>query len=172
MIVGIAEWKGIPAIRKLSLLRERQIRNFHLALMVSQGIPMIVMGDEYAHTRHGNNNTWCQDNELNWFLWNRVDVRPGFYRFFRSLIHFGKNHPLFGRDHFLTDHDITWHGTAPFKPDWGTDNSFLAFTLNNAEGPQLYVAFNAGHAMQTVRSPLPERERLALGSEYLQSLSK
>lgn len=145
--------EGHSCNKKIVSLRERQIRNFHLALMISQGIPMITMGDEYAHTRHGNNNTWCQDNELNWFLWNRVDVRPGFYRFFRSLIHFRKNHPLLGRDSFLTDRDITWHGTAPFKPEWGTDNSFLAFTLNDAAGPQLYLAFNAGHAMQTVTIP-------------------
>ena len=114
---------------------------------------MILMGDEYAHTRHGNNNTWCQDNELNWFLWNRLDIRPGFYRYFRSLINFRKNHPLLGRETFLSDKDITWHGTALLKPDWDIDNSFIAFTLNDANGPQLYVAFNAGHTLQTISIP-------------------
>ena len=115
--------EGHSSNKKIVLLRERQIRNFHLALMVSQGIPMLLMGDEYAHSSHGNNNTWCQDNELNWFLWDRLDVRPGFYRFFRSLIHFRKNHPLLGRENFLTEKDITWHGMMPSKPEWEKDNS-------------------------------------------------
>lgn len=149
--------EGHSSNKKIVLLRERQIRNFHLALMVSQGIPMVLMGDEYAHTRHGNNNTWCQDNELNWFLWDRLDVRPGFYRFFRSLIQFRKDHPQFGRETFLTDKDITWHGLTPNHPDWGNDNQFVAFTLNSEKGPEIYVAFNAGHNAHTINFPLPSQ---------------
>lgn len=149
--------EGHSSNKKIVYLRERQIRNFHLALMVSQGIPMIIMGDEYAHTRNGNNNTWCQDNELNWFLWDRLDVRPGFYRFFRSLIQFRKEHPQLGRDTFLEDKDITWHGVQPQNPDWGNDNHFVAFTLNSEKGPDLYVAFNAGHVAQTINIPTAEQ---------------
>lgn len=147
--------EGHSSNKKIVYLRERQIRNFHLALMISQGIPMILMGDEYAHTRHGNNNTWCQDNELNWFLWNHLETRPGFYRFFRALINFRKNHPLLGRTSFLDDQDITWHGLAPSNPDWGNDNRFVAFTLNYPadQGPALYIAFNAAHQSQTADIP-------------------
>lgn len=145
--------EGHSSNKRIVYLRERQIRNFHLALMVSQGIPMVLMGDEYAHTRHGNNNTWCQDNELNWFLWNRLDERPGFHRFFRSLIQFRKTHPQLGRDDFLNDKDITWHGLNPSNPDWGNDNRFVAFTLNSEEGPDLYVAFNASHVSHTINIP-------------------
>lgn len=145
--------EGHSSNKKIVNLRERQIRNFHLALMVSQGIPMLTMGDEYAHTRHGNNNTWCQDNELNWFLWNKLDKRPGFHRFYRSLIQFRRNNPLLGREDFLSDKDITWHGLNPFKPDWEADNRFLAFTLNDEQGPELYIAFNADHMAHTVTIP-------------------
>jgi isoamylase len=145
--------EGHSSNKKIVFLRERQIRNFHLALILSQGIPMLVMGDEYAHTRHGNNNTWCQDNELNWFLWNRLETRPGFYRFFRSLIHFRKNHPQLGRDTFLEDKDITWHGLTPQNPDWGNDNRFVAFTLHSEQRGDLYIAFNAGHLAQTINLP-------------------
>lgn len=148
--------EGHSSNKKIVYLRERQIRNFHLALMISQGIPMISMGDEYAHTRHGNNNTWCQDNELNWFLWNRLDFRPGFYRFFRSLIDFRKtHHHLLARETFLEDKDITWHGLTPSNPDWGNDNRFVAFTLNSDQSPELYAAFNAGHVTQTIHLPSP-----------------
>jgi isoamylase len=145
--------EGHSSNKKIVYLRERQIRNFHLALMVSQGIPMVLMGDEYAHTRHGNNNAWCQDNELNWFLWDRLDVRPGFHRFFRSLIQFRKEHPQLGRDEFMEDKDITWHGLNPLNPDWGNDNRFVAFTLNSETGPDLYIAFNAAHVAQNITIP-------------------
>lgn len=147
--------EGHSSNKKIVYLRERQIRNFHLALMVSQGIPMLSMGDEYAHTRHGNNNTWCQDNELNWFLWHRLEVRPGFYRFYRSLIHFRKNHPLFNRETFLSEQDITWHGLEPLNPDWANDNRFAAFTLNHSQSPELYIAFNAAQFAQTIHLPPP-----------------
>lgn len=146
--------EGHSSNKKIVFLRERQMRNFHLVLMISQGVPMILMGDEYAHTRNGNNNTWCQDNALNWFLWNRLEVRSGFYRFFRSLIQFRKNHPLLGRDTFLEDKDITWHGLTPQNPDWGNDNRFIAFTLNSPDQqPDLYIAFNASHVPLTINLP-------------------
>ena len=66
------------------------MRNFHLALMLAIGTPMLVMGDEYGHTRHGNNNTYCQDNALNWFLWDEHEKNPQFARFHRSSSNFEK----------------------------------------------------------------------------------
>ncbi|MBA3722882.1 MAG: glycogen-debranching protein [Parachlamydiaceae bacterium] len=148
--------EGHTSNKKVVNLRERQIRNFMLALIVSQGVPMLLMGDEYGHTRDGNNNTWCQDNELNWFLWDRLDRRPGFLRFYKSLIAFRKSYPLLGRDIFLTEKDITWHGLKAFNPDWQNDNRFLAFTLNLPDkGPDLYVAFNACHVPHTIHIPPP-----------------
>ncbi len=147
--------EGHSSNKKIILLRERQIRNFHLALMVSQGIPMLLMGDEYAHTRHGNNNTWCQDNQLNWFLWDRLEVRPGFHRYFSSLIDFRKNNTRLWKDHFLTDKEIAWHGLTPFNPDWGNDNHFVAFTLIEDKLSILYIAFNALNNSQTVKIPPP-----------------
>lgn len=152
--------EGHSSNKKIVSLRERQIRNFALALLISQGIPMVLMGDEYAHTRHGNNNTWCQDNELNWFLWNRLDVRPGFNRFFRSLIHFRKNHPFLGRDTFFGEDDIIWHGITPLNADWDNDNHFIAFTIHNPDkSPNLYVAFNAGQHALTINLPPPGKDK-------------
>lgn len=147
-------FEGHSSNQKIVYLRERQIRNFHLALMVSQGVPMLLMGDEYAHSRDGNNNTWCQDNELNWFLWDRMNQRPGFYRYYQSLINFRKKHPLLGKETFLGEKDITWHGLQPNDPQWENDNRLVAFTLNVPDqGPDLYVAFNAGHVQQTIHLP-------------------
>lgn len=139
---------------KILDLRERQRRNFHLALMVSQGVPMLFMGDEYGHSKGGNNNTWCQDNELNWFRWDIQGADEGFGRFYRLMIEFRKQHAILRRKTFLGRQDITWHGTTPLEPDWNDDNRFIAFTLNDAEhNPALYVAFNAAHTAVTVVLP-------------------
>lgn len=148
--------EGHSSNKKIVALRERQIRNFILVLMLSQGVPMLLMGDEYAHTRNGNNNTWCQDNKLNWFLWDKLENRPGFWRFVSSLINFRKTHPLLRKNTFLTDQDITWHGIQENNPDWGNDDKFIAFTLQNPdEGPHLYVAFNTSPLLQVAHLPKP-----------------
>ncbi len=145
--------EGASINKKVLFLREQQMRNFHLALLISQGIPMLLMGDEYEHTRDGNNNTWCQDNQLNWFQWGQLKERSGFYRFYRGLIHFRKKEPLLNREVFLNEKDITWHGIAPYHPDWENDNRFIAFTLNQEEKPKLFIAFNALQNGQTISVP-------------------
>jgi isoamylase/glycogen operon protein len=139
-----------PAIVKL---RERQMRNFHLALMVSLGTPMVLMGDEYGHTKRGNNNTWCHDNSLNWFQWNLLETNCDFLRFYQQLIQFRKTHPHFRRTAFLTPEDIIWHGKQPGKPNW--DGLLVAYTLIDPEEQNdLYIAFNAGP--QDVEITLPQ----------------
>lgn len=141
----------------VNALRARQMRNFHLALMVSQGVPMLHMGDEYGHTKGGNNNTWCQDNELSWFLWEELGKELGFYRFYRGLIHFRKGHPLLRKRKFLQDPDIEWHGKEPFDPGWEKEDHFIAFTLIDKEaGHDLYIAFNA--SQDAVEIQLPKRK--------------
>ncbi len=138
-------------------LRERQKRNFHLALMVSQGIPMLLMGDEYGHTRYGNNNSWCQDSELNWFLWDSINTNSGFYRFYKELIHFRKRHPILHRDNYLSEEDVDWHGTIPFQPNWEGDTQFIAYTLKDTNSEyQLYIAFSMHH--QEIECQIPETE--------------
>jgi len=130
--------------KRVLAIRERQMRNLLLALLLSRGVPMVLMGDEYGHTRKGNNNAWCQDNELNWFLWDMLDERQCFYRYFKSLIAFRKENPIFRKKAFYKDGEIDWHGKEPFKPDWGSDARFIAFTLKNENNqPLFYVAFNA-----------------------------
>lgn len=132
---------------QIAALREKQMRNFFLCLFLSQGIPMLLMGDEYGHSRKGNNNPFVQDNDLNWFLWNLLDKNEKIFSFVSSLIAFRKNHIALRSTRFLTPHDIEWHGTVPGNPDWGGDSRFLAFTLKGS--PHLYAAFNANsHPVQ------------------------
>lgn len=140
-----------PAILQL---RAQQMRNFHVALMISQGIPMLHMGDEYAHTKKGNNNTWSQDSRLNWFLWDELEKNTDFFRFYRSMIDFRKSHPILSRSQFLKDKDIFWHGKEVGKPDWTPKSRFLAFTLPDPVGKyELYIAFNAQFDAATCQLP-------------------
>lgn len=129
-----------PAVRAV---RSRQAKNFMVALMVSQGTPMVLAGDETLQTRHGNNNWYGHDSPLTWFDWDLLGKaeRDGWLDFFRGLVRFRRSHALLGRDDFLTPNDVTWH-----EDRWDDDNSrFLAWTLHDrGQGDgDLYVAFNA-----------------------------
>lgn len=149
-------FEGPTTNHKVLTLREKQMKNFHLALMLSQGIPMLTMGDEYCHTKKGNNNTWCQDNDLNWFQWDQLKSKASFYRFYRLLIAFRKKHPILRRLAFLTPIDINWHGVEPFQPDWNSDKRFLAFTLkDHHDDRDLFIAFNAQDHIQLIHLPPP-----------------
>ncbi|MBA3237546.1 MAG: glycogen-debranching protein [Parachlamydiaceae bacterium] len=146
--------EGFTTDKAILALRMRQMRNFHLALMISQGVPMLHMGDEYGHTKKGNNNTWCQDNELNWFLWDKIKENNAFYRFYRLMIAFRKQQPLLRQAAFLTDQNIEWHGSFAGKPCWEQQDSLLAFVLKSPDNKEaLYIAFNAHDYSKTVQIP-------------------
>src|SRR6266849_5722945 len=111
-------------------LRERQIRNFAVILLVSQGVPMILAGDEARRTQGGNNNAWNQANEVSWLDWDRVTANEPLRRFWSSLIDFRKRHPTLRRDTFLGSEDVRWHGCLLDAPGWNDPSSrVLAFTL-------------------------------------------
>ena len=82
-------------------LRTRQAKNFMTTLLLSQGVPMILAGDEFLRTQKGNNNAWCQDNEISWLDWTLAEKNAGFLRFVRELIHFRKRHPVLRRRRFF-----------------------------------------------------------------------
>ncbi len=128
-------------------LRQRQMRNFWLALLLAQGVPMILMGDEYGHTRQGNNNPYVQDNELNWFLWDELERNQATWKFVQGLIAFRKNHSELRRSQFLTTHDVSWHGLQPGNPNWSADSRLVAWSMmgggEKRKSKKLYVAFNA-----------------------------
>lgn len=144
---GETDDKGVNA------LRQKQMRNFHFAQLISLGVPMVQMGDEYAHTKRGNNNTWCQDNDLSWFRWDRLKENEGFRRFFTLMNKFRLENPLLQRDIFLGDQDVVFHGIEPLAPDWSPENMFIAYTLNG--DTPLYIAFNAKAATQIIEFPDP-----------------
>lgn len=145
---------------KIIQLRERQMRNFHTMLMVSLGTPMLYMGDEYGHTRNGNNNAWCHDNVYNWFQWNLLTSSKEFFRFYKQLIAFRKNEPLLRREEFLKKEEVDWHGHTPLHPDWSAKSKFIAYTLKDlAKENHLYIAFNAQDDRPSIQLPLPPSQK-------------
>lgn len=134
--------------------RQRQIRNFLVALLMSRGIPMLLMGDEYGHTKDGNNNTWCLFSKQNWMLWDQVELNKDLYRFFKGIISLRHEYPILRRQAFYMKSDIEWHGTQPHKPDWGHGHPLLAFSIRDHQrGDHLYVAFNATFETQEFTLP-------------------
>lgn len=139
-----------PAV---NALRSRQMRNLHLALMLSQGTPMLLIGDEYGQSRQGNNNYYGHDTALTHYHWDQLEEAKenGWFRFYSELIKLRREHPLLGRAEFLTEQDVTWHEDRWDDPE----SRFLAFTLHDRGqgGGSLYAAFNA-HSFE-VRITLP-----------------
>ncbi|WCJ24397.1 Glycogen debranching enzyme [Euphorbia peplus] len=141
------------AVKKL---RKRQMRNLFVCLMVSQGVPMIYMGDEYGHTKGGNNNTYCHDNYINYFRWDKKEESASdFYRFCCLMTKFRRECESLGLNDFPTAERLQWHGHIPAMPDWSETSRFVGFTLIDAVKGEIYVGFNASHL--PVMVALPER---------------
>jgi glycogen operon protein len=134
-------------------LRRRQAKNFVTILMLSQGVPMLVAGDEFLRTKGGNNNTWCQNNQLGWIDWRLLDRNADMVRFVREMIQLRKRHPGLQRRRFFTGTpgkgarfpDIQWHSDRLGVPGWeDPDARLLAFTLGETSKDKipLHVMMN------------------------------
>jgi glycogen operon protein len=124
-------------------LRARQMRNFLATLFLSQGVPMLLSGDERCRTQHGNNNAYCQDNELSWLHWELDDGCASLLEFTKQLIRLRQEHPAFRRNTFLGGvgrnsglPDVYWFrpdGRRMTRRDWDTGPPLLGVFLNGAE---------------------------------------
>ena len=150
-------WEGATDDPGINALRHRQIKNAIALLLVSQGVPMILMGDEMGRTKNGNNNTYCHDNQLNWLDWTLLEKNADLFAFAKHCIAFRKAHPaLRNRYHFQNrDYvgsgyaDISWHGTQAWNADWSPSSRTLAFLLCGKHAKEgtvpdnyIYVAMN------------------------------
>jgi glycogen operon protein len=110
----------------IDALRLRQLKNMLATLMLSQGVPMLVAGDEFRRTQKGNNNAYCQDNEISWLNWALQQKNAELIRFTRTMIQFRKNQPTVRRRTFLTGvpnskdgwSDVSWYSALGTAVDW------------------------------------------------------
>ncbi len=127
-----------PAIERL---RERQQKNFIATLLLSIGTPMMLGGDEFGRSQHGNNNAYCQDNETSWFDWSLPLKHQEFHRFTKGLISLRLKHPAFRRPEFFTGKDanynalpdIAWFAPDGTPPSWVDMSSAISARLDGSK---------------------------------------
>ena len=114
--------EGPTTIRDVNELRHRQMRNMFSTLLLSQGIPMICGGDEVARTQLGNNNGYCQDNEISWTHWKLKDYQKDMCEFVSKLVHLRLEHPVLHRRRFFTGRDANMAPDALPQVEWFDHN--------------------------------------------------
>ena len=145
-----------PEIRKLRL---RMMKNACMTLMCSRGTPMFLAGDEFGDTRFGNNNPYCQDNEISWLDWTRLDMNQELYQFFRKMIWFRREHAVIRSDQELSETGfpaVSVHTDRPWKRAIDQDTKALAvcYAGKTAQGEDLvYLALNVYWEKQKFELP-------------------
>lgn len=146
---------------KIELVREKKIKNFFLYLFTSQGIPMMLYGDEVRRSQNGNNNVYCQDNILSWMDWSLVEKNKALFRYVKLLIELRKQNSCFTKNGFFNSNNddnsalqIQWYDTNAKTPIWEQMNRFLAFKLSNKhENKDFYIATNTDIYDLTITLP-------------------
>jgi len=126
----------------ITKLRRRQMKNMLTTLVLSRGVPMLLGGDEFARSQHGNNNAYCQDNDTSWYDWTYAEKNADLIGFVRRLIQLRKEHAALRADHFYSEREITWLGPAGGTPEWhGAKNQLGCIVVDGAA--RIALLFNA-----------------------------
>ena len=156
-------------------LRKQLVKNHLCCLLFSCGTPMVLGGDEFLRTQKGNNNAYCQDNEISWFNWDDCTRNSDILEFFKKAVAFVKRYTILLRRKFLLGEDldadnlpdISWYGANLGKPDWDNPESrTLCFMLDGGEeiseigDYRLFNILNAASNLQYVPLPLLEGGRI------------
>jgi glycogen operon protein len=157
-----------PAIEKV---RRRQLKNFFATLLISQGTPMLLGGDEMGRTQKGNNNAYCQDNDISWYDWSLLEKNRELFRFVKEMIAFRLRHPAFLRPEFYSGRDgnynsipdIVWFDEKGRNPRWDENAKCLALcldgssaeTMSDRDDNDFFIMFNSGTTPVTfeIRDP-------------------
>jgi len=153
---------------KIIELRKQMIKNALCCLFFSLGTPMILGGDEFMRTQKGNNNAYCQDNEISWFNWDFVEKNRDILEFCRKVIAFRKKYPVLQSDTFLIGKDrngnsvpdIAWFGNNLKSPLWDNpDQKIICFQLDGSEGSaslqeyHLFIILNSDNKSHKIQLP-------------------
>jgi glycogen operon protein len=150
-------------------LRKRLVKNYYCILLFSLGTPMVLGGDEFMRTQAGNNNAYCQDNEISWHDWTLAERNRDMVDFFRKAVRFRKAHTILQRRKFLygidsdgdSFADITWFGKNLDRPAWDdTEQKTLCYQLDGSEEKSdigdylLFFILNSDHRSQYIKLPV------------------
>ncbi|MFH0953932.1 MAG: glycogen debranching protein GlgX [Verrucomicrobiota bacterium] len=161
--------EGPTSDPEICRIRRRQQKNFLATLFLSQGVPMLLAGDEFCRTQQGNNNAYCQDNKISWLDWDHLGNNTDLHAFVKKLIAFRKAHPSLRRPSFFrglapgaTNADILWLGADGKEPAWDTASA-LACLINGhreytgaaEDDDSLLIMINSGEEPATFDIPPP-----------------
>jgi isoamylase len=141
--------------------RLRQIKNMLATLLISRGVPMIFGGDEFRRTQRGNNNAYCQDNEISWYDWSLLNKHYDLFRFTREMLAFRKRHKVLRSQDFYAPQDILWFNPGAKPPDWSAAGLTLGCMIrpqqssDGAQSQALCVLFNAETVEVRFKLPSP-----------------
>jgi isoamylase len=148
-------WEGPTNDTEVNKLRLRRMKNLLVTLLVSRGIPMLLAGDEFARTQLGNNNAYCQDNEISWVNWDLAETQSHLRQFVRELISFRQAHPILSRNAFFTENELFWLGHGNQEPKWEDPSTkAVGVVLLDEDQPSLVFLFNAGRDSQDFELPI------------------
>ncbi|HVW68684.1 MAG TPA: DUF3459 domain-containing protein, partial [Steroidobacteraceae bacterium] len=124
-------------------------------------VPMLLGGDEFRRTQLGNNNAYCQDNEISWYDWTYLERHADLYRFVKQLLALRRAHPVLAREQFYTDAELTWFGPGQGPPKWDDPQArALACHVHDGRTEALFLLFNAGEEPVTFHTPAaPDKGR-------------
>ncbi len=138
---GVEGESDDPAVEAV---RRRQIKNMLLTLAVSRGVPMLLAGDEFRRTQRGNNNAYCQDNDISWVDWSLLQQNREIFQFARGALALRRAHPVLRREAYYTEEELRWFDRKGKGPDWfDPRQKCLACLIHGQDGPDLYLMFNA-----------------------------
>lgn len=158
--------EGPSRKKKVSELRYKQLKNAWLMLVLAQGTPLIYHGDEMGKTKKGNNNTYCQDNELSWVNWNDIEKNRKIFDFVKKSIEFRRIHGVFHQKQIrLMDYkslgwpDVSYHGEKAWYPqfEYYSRNIGIMYCGAYAEDQSFYVAYNMHWEPRQFALPCPEK---------------
>ena len=160
--------EGPSSQAKIQLLRKKQQYNLLTTLLLSPGIPMLLMGDEVGRSQGGNNNTWCQDSPLGWMIWNSENCDLDQKDFVKKLLTIRKSLPeLFSPNSYISEKPkpnqsnqtnlwIEWHGIKLNKPDWSSWSHTISYSINDGEkGSAVWFGLNAYSQSMSFELPIP-----------------
>lgn len=176
--------------RKKSILRLRkqQIKNAYLLFLFSQGVPKINSGDEFGHTQMGNNNPYCQDNEISWIDWNKIIKQKELFEYIKTLILFRNEHPILHKSNELKimDYlgcgypDLSYHGEKAWYPDFDNESKQIGIMYcgkyelkeNKKEDDFIYLAFNMNWEAKNFSLPsLPPNKKWRIALDTSQEVA-
>ncbi len=134
--------EGVIDDVRVADLRRRQVKNMLATLLLSRGVPMLLGGDEFGRSQRGNNNAYCQDNEISWYDWAYAEKNADLIGFVRRLIELRRRHAALRADHFYSEQEIVWFGPAGGTPDWHGAKNQLGCVVVSGPG-RIALLFNA-----------------------------